>query len=105
VCLAVRILTSAVPGPSAELEEEFCTIDEEMLDDNDDDMEPDASRPTEGVAEFVSKYEGKVGWVCGMLGLTASLCEVRHSTVEDAHRASAGLRQPWNLLHRQPQHQ
>jgi hypothetical protein len=105
VCLAVRILTAAVPGPSAELEEEFCTIDEEMLDDNDDDMEPDASRPTEGVAEFVSKYRGKVGWVCGMLGLTASLWEVRHSTVEDAHHALEGLRLRWDTLRQQRQHQ
>ena len=101
VCLAVRILTAAVPGPTAELEETFCTIDEEMHDDDDDDdMEPDASRPTEGVAEFVSKYRGKVGWVCGMFGLPASLLLVDHSTVEDAHQASAGLRRPWtvNLL-------
>jgi hypothetical protein len=105
VCLAVRILTAAVPGPTAELEEKFCTIDAEMHDDDDDDMEPAASRPTEGVAEFVSMYERKVGWVWGRLGICPSLMHVGHSTLEDAHRALEGLRQPWNLLRQQRQHQ
>ena len=72
---------------------------------DDDDMEPDAARPTEGVAEFVSMYERKVGWVWGRLGICPSLMHVGHSTLEDAHRALEGLRQPWNLLHPQPQHQ
>ena len=63
VCIAVRVLTAAVPGPMVTLEEQFCTIDEEMPDD--DDMEPDASRPTEGVADFVLRNEMLMGLAWG----------------------------------------
>jgi len=57
------------------------------------------------VAEFVNKYRGRVGWVCGILGLPASLWQVGHSTVEDALRALVGLRIRWETLRQQRQHQ
>ena len=103
VRIAVHVLTAAVPGPMVTLDEQFCTIDEEMPDD--DDMEPDASRPTEGVAEFMSMYERQVGWVWGRLRICPTPMNVAHSALEDAHRALEGLRQPWNVLHPQRPHQ
>ena len=68
-------------------------------------MEPDASRPTEGVAEFVSMYNNQVGRVWFKFGISPTLLNVAHSTLEDAHRALEGLRQSWSLLHPQRQHQ
>jgi hypothetical protein len=97
VCIAVRVLTAAVPGPTAGLEEQFCTLDEELPDD---DMEPlDASRP-EGLAEFLSLYHAKLGFVWGLFRMCSSP-SADHATLSDVRRVLKDLRHPWCPLQQQ----
>jgi len=92
VCVAVRVLTEAVPGPTAGLEETFCTLDEELPDD--DIEQPDASTP-EGLAEFLTQYDRALGFVCGRFQWNPSQFSLDHSPLSDARNALQTLRRAW----------
>ena len=99
VCIAVRVLTGCVPGPTVELEEAFCTQDdEELVPDLDDEVERRASsEPRLAVKDFCNLYNQHMARVWIFFGL---IPEVQLSlvptakTVERAREALQGLRSP-----------
>jgi hypothetical protein len=103
VCIAVSLLTAAVPGRSAILQEEFCSIDCPEEEAAEGDMLPPGQgtcTTPERVARFVAFHKVKELLVWKRAGLSFALLEPSYKkSVEEARTAMEKLRE---FLSREP---
>jgi hypothetical protein len=96
VCVAVALLTAAVPGPTAVLDEDFCSTDCPDEDDAEGGL-PDLSAPGEGttrVQGFMHEHNIQLMWLWNKLGYSLELLEKgRQKSVQEAKDAMEKLRE------------